>query len=231
MSGHRGVAVLIHGFHLQADEWENVVWGDPSGGTWGRVPAGLRLVLRRRADLIIWGSGGSELAGVKEAQHTFNFAVSRVSVLSELLGLDPDDLKSILGTRSIIDAVSKNTAEEIKQALVVCQDRGLEELFLVSSPTHIARCLQEAQKVKGLSGIDVFGLGCDTCYSGSTASDVVVVEPPHRGDFPCWQTHRYVGAILSLRRQGDDVFEAVLRDFGAMLQARGVVVNWAPIKR
>merc|ERR1719491_1400892 len=58
--------------------------------------------------------------------------------------------------------------------------------LLVSSPTHLPRCLLCACKVIGdepeLFAGPIYASPSDTCYEGATASDVVVVEPPHRGD-------------------------------------------------
>jgi hypothetical protein len=64
-------AILIHGCHLQAEEWENIVWRNPRVGILGRIPRGIQLAIQEKADLIFWGTGASEKDGLKEAEDVF----------------------------------------------------------------------------------------------------------------------------------------------------------------
>lgn len=224
-------AVLIHGCHLQAEGWESIVWGDPKNGVLGRAPKGVRLALRERFDLIYWGTGASKKGDRKESEYTFDYTIAHAGQLSELEGFDPYEVESILRPMSYIDTVSQNTMEEVARAADVCRARGIGRLILVSSPTHIARCLQEAEKLRAaghLGNLEVFATSSDTCFAGATPADVVIVEPPHRGDMPKWQTYRYVRAMFSVMKD-KSAFERLLAEFGALLGRYGVSVGWKPL--
>jgi len=225
-------AILIHGCHLQADSWEDIVWGDPLSGRLGRVTKALKLARQMKTELLYWGTGASEKDGMKEAVYTFTHAVSRCGELPEYQGFDTYEIDSILRSRSYFDTEAQNTADEVRGAMRLCAERGIENLYLVSSPTHIARCMQEAQKIRATSnigGVDVFAVSSDTCFKGSNPADVVVIEPPHRGDMPKWQTHRYATATFQIMRQGNNSFAAYLRRWGDLLAESGVDVTWQPV--
>ena len=57
-------AVLVHGFHLEAPDWDDVVWG---GGR-GRIAHGARVAATQRAAFLIVGSGASAAGGETEAE-------------------------------------------------------------------------------------------------------------------------------------------------------------------
>ncbi len=195
--------VLIHGCHLQAKEWENIVWGNPKGGTLGRAPRGIQLAICEKAELIFWGTGASEKDGMKEAQFAFNYAVVHGCELSEFSGYDPYEIESILRGISFIDTATQNTSQEIECAAEVCHERGITRLILVSSPTHIPRCLSEAEKFRWagkLHGIKIFATASDTCYAGSVPGDVLIVEPPHRGDRPEVPIHLTLRQAMKIGR-------------------------------
>lgn len=221
-------AVLIHGRHLQAHSWENIVWGKPRA--LGQVPSAVELALRHQASLIFWGTGASERDSKKESEYTFGFAMERIEELATMISYEegPEHLRDYLRKFSYVDIKTQNTTQEIEVALQLCHERGIKELYLVSSPSHIARCLQEALKLLAARPeilIRVYATASQTCFANSTAADVVIVEPPHRGDLPLWQTYRYVRAMFSLMRD-TTVFESFLNDFGALLRHYGVTVTW-----
>jgi hypothetical protein len=137
------VGVLIHGCHLQAEGWENIMFGED--GRMGRVPAGLIEAVNRNAKSVFWGTGASQ---------------------------------------------SKNG--------------------IISSPTHIARCMQEACKIQGESkdrSIRVYAKASETCYANTTPSDVVIVEPPHRGDMPKVPFHQTTRKIFAFLQYPDLAFK------------------------
>lgn len=179
--------VLIHGCHLQADGWKDIVWGAPDLDVFGRASAGIRLAVREGA-FIYWGTGASAKDGMKESRYTFEFAVNHVNELRGLTDYMTHEVaKDWLERISFIDEVTQNTTEEIARAVEVCLKYNIDRLILLSSPTHIARCLQEAEKLRAcgkMSTIEVFATASDVCFAHSSAGDVVIVEPPHRGDLP-----------------------------------------------
>lgn len=177
--------VLIHGFHLYATDWENIVWGDPVKSP-GRAAAGITLAVRCEAEFIFWGTGASEKNGMRESQYTLEYAIAHASKLPIFAGYDVYEIESILRPISHTDLTTQNTAEEVKAALQECLKQGVQELYLVSSPTHIARCHQEALKALYSTPlpISVYAHASATCFANSAPADVAILEPPHRGDDP-----------------------------------------------
>ncbi len=181
------IAVLIHGCNLDAPFWKEMVWG-----TWenkGRILCGIEEATRRNAELIIWGSGLATHAGsdVKESHFTFEFALERIELLAKLFATSEEQLRTYLDTTSAFDETSHNTKTEVRNALALCQERHIEELYLVSSSTHIARCLLNAvvlKKEMKLDTLRVYAAPSDSFSEEWRAEDVVVIEPQHRADRP-----------------------------------------------
>ncbi len=202
----KDVAILIHGCHLKADEWEQIVFGE--GNRLGRVPAGIAEAVDRKAKLIFWGTGASASdTGVKESEYTFNQTTGpKLKELASRLKIEPSELLAYLKKVSVVDTASQNTSEEIRAAADKCVEMGIKQLYLVSSPTHIARCLQEACKIKEASQdlpLTLYALPSETCYANSTASDVVILEPPHRGDLPSVPFHQTVQGVFPILRNAE----------------------------
>jgi len=199
-------AIIIHGCHLYATGWESIVWGNPQKRILGRASRGILLAISERPEFIWWGTGASEKGGVKEAQYTFDYALEH---LEELLpgyfetGHDRFAVRKFFQNRSLIDTTSQNTPEETEHAMRLCKQKDVKRLFLVSSPTHIARCLQSAEIVRaqgGFEGLEIFATSSDTCFSDSTPKDVLIVEPPHRGDRPDVPIHKTLRRAMRLGR-------------------------------
>jgi hypothetical protein len=189
------VAVLIHGCHLLAEEWETIVFGTEEG--LGRVPIGIEEAVYKKASLIFWGSGASQdTSGLKESEYTFNQAMGpKLKMLAYHVKKKPKELKDYLSRVSFIDRDSRNTAEEIKAAVRECTLRGIQMIVIVSSNTHVARCYQEACKLKE-STITVYARASATCVAHSSADEVTIFEPPHRGDMPKVPIHQTVKGII-----------------------------------
>jgi hypothetical protein len=210
-------AVLIHGCHVQAREWNTIVLGDYPRGRLGRIPKGLQVADMFAAELVIWGTGASQFEGAKEAEvmRSAGYAYTQIHpTLSKWKCLDE--------AKNHLDTVSQNTADEIAAAGIVCQERGITRLVLVSSPTHIARCHQEALKLRAegkLPGIEIMAMASDTCFADSTPGDVIIIEPPHRGDQPLVPMHLTIRKIFALMK-----VEWVMRGFLADLE--DLIVRW-----
>lgn len=223
--------VLIHGRHLQAPGWEKLVWGDPKDGVFGQASLGVSLASKLGASIIYWGSGASKKDGMFESEYAFAYAVAHGSELPELEGLDAYEIESQLKPKSVFDTTAQNTEDEIEGALRLCRDLGINRLYLVSASTHISRCMLVALQLQERGkapGIDIYARASDVPYVGYTAQDVVVVEPPQRGDAPKWQTFRYVRAMLGIMRKSDAVFAAFLTELGVLLKRYDVQVDWKP---
>lgn len=196
-------AVLIHGCHLYAESWENIIWGKPKNGVFGRASKGLNIAYQEQADLIYWGTGASEKGCLKESWYTFQYAVTHACELEILEGFDVYEIDAILRRKSFIDTEAQSTPEEIANAIALCQRRNISRLILVSSPTHIARCLQEAEKCRAenwqqFQRLRIFATASDTCFANSTPADVVIIEPPHRTDRPQCPIHKVARNIFNI---------------------------------
>ena len=181
-------AVIIHGFHLQAEAWESVMWGDPAKGVYGRIATGLREALRFEADFIFFGTGASNKDGLLEGEYILKFAREHIAELSEFAQWGNEKAVHWLEERAVLELKSQVTKEELLQCATIARERGVERLILVSSPTHILRAHQTAiaefSKSELLSPLlhALYAVASDTSYVGTSVADVMVVEPPHRPD-------------------------------------------------
>ncbi len=200
-------AVLIHGCYLQAENWENIVWGGPSIGRLGRASKGLQVARQEGANFIYWGTGASEKNGIKESQYTFDYAVAHCMELPEFADFNIDDIDPFFISGSFIDTESQTTLQETRSAMKMCMEKGIKRLILVSSPTHIARCLQSAEIVRysgWFMGLEVFAVASDTCYKDSIPNDVLIVEPPHRADRAEVPLHKTLKLAMFARKLDKD---------------------------
>jgi hypothetical protein len=229
-------AVLIHGRHLQTQDWEKIVWGLDDHSL-GQVPVGILMAIQFQADLIYWGTGASQKQNLLESEYTYQYTLNRLAELEKIVADQsksefPVSLSDYLQKVSFLDTQTQDTASEITHALEVCVARGIKRLILVSSPSHIARCHQEAlkQKIKHNLDLTILATASSICFADSEVSDVVIVEPPHRGDMPLWQTYKYVRSIFIIMRQSNEIFEDFLNEFGQLLKKFHVDVTWRPKK-
>ncbi|MCY3714676.1 MAG: YdcF family protein [Gemmatimonadetes bacterium] len=196
----RKTGVLVHGYNLHAALWEDVAWGTPPERI-GRVPMGVFVALSEQADVMVFGSGASEKDGLLESEAAVRLLWDRFDELagfavfkgweSELTrpaaaGGFRQRIESMLH----LDRASKNTRDEIAHAGRIFVDRNVERVILVSSPTHLPRCLRDACAVYGedgaMSGLlrELYAAPSVTGYPGYSADDVTIFEPPHRPDRP-----------------------------------------------
>lgn len=72
MIHHAKTGILIHGRHLQAIEWEQMIWGDVENAKLGTLPTAILAALNEGVDniaLITLGTGAShDETGAPEAQ-------------------------------------------------------------------------------------------------------------------------------------------------------------------
>lgn len=226
-------AVLIHGCNLEAYHWNRIVWGR-SPDRLGRIPKGILLALSEDARLVLFGTGASQEDGLFESQVMARELWERLDQIVEFEAFRPwleaegeqafvERLRTLLESIVVTDTVSQNTREEIENAARVCLARGIERLILVSSPTHIVRCLRDACAIfddeEELAPLRRFMVAAasDTNYMGSTANDVAVFEPPHRLDRPYFNINEFLKRVSEIT-EGDHAsflkrFDRLLRDF------------------
>lgn len=187
--------VLAHGYHVDAQQWHDIVWGAPSDNHLGRVPRAVLTALHQPDPLLLFGTGAPAVDGLLESEHTLRFTRQHRSDLYDLITrsltisrkrsrLLVDDL---LDARSVCERTSTTTRTEVAAALDVGLQQGAAHLTLVSSPTHIARCLQTALTLLAAAprhhrfAGQVAAVASDTTVTGRGPGDIVVLEP---------QTHR-----------------------------------------
>ncbi|MDO8492731.1 MAG: hypothetical protein Q7S34_03775 [bacterium] len=193
MKGLR-VGVLCNGRHVGTEDWEGVVWGRPP--KMGQIPKAIQAVIDFEAILLVFGTGASEKKGVKEAQVMINFMLENINKLTafpffqKMIEQDILGLHNLLWSITIAETTSKNTVEEFNATMQIFKNHGVELIVDVTSPTHASRCMRDAIDATERAGVNltpsrgVVVMPAETHYSGYSISDVVISEPPHRGDSP-----------------------------------------------
>lgn len=213
------VLIVLHGCHLDAQGWEQMIWGEPADGLYGRAPRALMESQKYQDPLIFWGSGGSSLNGITEADHTFKLACERFAELAQFSEHSPESFRAYLTSVTHMNRTATTTTEEIVAAAKICRQQVISKLVVVSSSTHIARCLQEALIAKAdglLPGVEVYATAADTAYAGYSARDTVVVEPPHRGDMPQVAFHENAKRLFQFLRSEKHA-HGLNRDWAALI--------------
>lgn len=225
--------VVVHGCNLRALKWEEIAYGDIPNGKLGVIPTALRAAVEFEALYVMWGTGASERGGVLESEYSYNYACDRFDEINELITNNQghkfyrqkERLRAILDSRSILDTTSQNLREEVGHVLDFCQEKKHEifRIIPVSSRTHIQRCYSVfigalVERNMNLTVIPIFS---DIGFAGATPREVVVVEPPHRGDLPLVPFHKVVPDFFKFLRAEDkelpfhffDDLEALVKDY------------------
>lgn len=183
-------AILCHGCHLQAEDWKKIVWGD--GNKMGRLPHASMLAIQEKASFLVIGSGGSYSSddiGLTEGEVTLKLFKKQISTMNNFkdisdFGLNVTQIEEIMNRIVVCETQSINTVQEIEHACELFSKHGVDRIILVSSPTHIARCIRDACVVLDKMNYNptLLASPSQTCYRGTCAKDLCVVEPGHRGD-------------------------------------------------
>lgn len=214
-------AVLIHGHHLQAPDWEHFVWGEKDLARVGRIPRGIEVAVQEEADVVIWGTGASEDSetGKKESEYTHALASEHASELATYLGVEELVVRDVLEKRSVIQTETTNTKNETYEALQLCKERGIHRLFLVSTPTHVPRCLLTAcQFQEEFPDIVLVGVAAETVTEYWNPKETAVVEPSHRPDRSETPFNLLAKRMASARKYIDEAPE-LYKDIEGLLDA------------
>ncbi len=235
--------VVIHGCNLHIENWRHVAWGD-SPDRPGRIPQGILVALRFDAEVIVMGTGASEApfhfgesddeAPIAEAEYARRYLSEFFDELrqfrvinEELKRSGPESFpawRESLLEKIVLDVRSRNTLEEIENASAIFLERGIGQIVLVSSPSHVVRCLRDAAGLYAREPhfahlqCNLLATPSVTCYEGSTPDDVVVVEPPHRPDRHVLPTHRRIQRMLDLQQMAGGELVNLIEDFDELLQ-------------
>lgn len=193
------IGILVHGRHVEAVGWQNLVWGEPPYKL-GTLPMMVLIALNAgigNVAGIVFGTGASEKDGLKEAEYTKRFLLDHVGQLGEfeLIKKHPGFqsshdmvlLKELFG-KIICETASKNTDQEVANAANFFFTLGVTEVKQVTCGSHASRCQLVQLKVRAAGGIPAGQLwscyGDDMTFADSKVGDVAIMEPPHRGDDP-----------------------------------------------
>jgi hypothetical protein len=176
--------ILIHGCHTGAVNWPNIIWGDPAHNVFGRVSKALTLARGLSGGVqLFMGTGASTAADGKiEARAIRDFCLEQLARAPVDLPFPPNWAEHLLES-AMLDEQSQNTPAELAWAVGQCRERGIKTLYQVSSRTHITRCYHEAVRLNPRD-VRIIPEAADTSFEGYGPEDVVIVEPPHRGDDP-----------------------------------------------
>ena len=197
--------MLVHGCHLGALNWRGIMWGNPPEEM-GRIPKAVSVALQEEADVMVLGTGASEKDGKKEGEYTRDYMLDKFLELSAFSWFSDtalEEARDRLAAISICECCSQNTLEEMEEAARIFKNMGVQKIILVSSPTHISRCIRDALVVlhtPELAGLrrHLYAAASDTSYLGGRVEDVVIFEPPHRGDQQAFLTHYVVKRIFKI---------------------------------
>lgn len=236
--------ILVHGCNVNAENWRHIAWGN-SPGEMGRIPQGLLAALEFNAEVIVFGTGASrkqynfgdsEKTGqiLLEAEYSLAFLESHFDDLMRFKAFadacdcqseaDWQKLQRWLMERIELDLQSTNTVSELREAGERFLRHRCERVVVVSSPTHLIRVLRDASVLYQqdrrfeLFQDRLLAMPCTTCYEGSTAADVVVVEPPHRPDRHVVPTHRRIARMMDLQKLGHEPLIEFLSELDELMQ-------------
>jgi hypothetical protein len=236
--------ILIHGCNLNAENWRTIAWGNAPDHM-GRVPQGLLAAWEFQASVIVMGTGASRKkytfpdsprSGevLVEADYTFEFLkthlddLPRFAAFQKSLAQAPEftweDRKAWFLERIRLEATSSNTVTELLEAGKIFATAGMERVVLVSSPTHLIRVVRDAAQLfyedeQFLSFREhLLAMPSATSYEGSSAGDVVVVEPPHRPDRHVVPTHRRIARMLQLQQLSPSTLVGFIGELDELLQ-------------
>lgn len=221
-----------------------MAWGDPPHRM-GRIPQGVLVARQFQADSIVFGTGASSkefrfddaLSGaLLEAEYSLKYleqnfdnllhfeAFRKAMPEADVAGDDWARFREFILSRIVLDTTCQNTIEEIQAAARIFLEKGIQQSILVSSPSHVVRCLRDAISIYSqdpqLAPIShlIMASPSITCYEGTTPADVVVVEPPHRPDRHVVPTHRRIQRMLTLQKLNHDDLVHLIEEFDDLLQ-------------
>lgn len=190
--------VLLHVYHLETKNWKELVWGDPASDKLGTAAKFAEVLLDIPSDQEVKSvifSGPSKKDGLIEGAYTKKFLLERLDSLIEfptlkkkIESLDSEALRIFKSRVENIESgpIIKNTSEEMQQASEYL--RQCDRVYQVASASHAPRCLKNQIQARAEGRIPKeqpwYTVPSDTFFCGSTADDVIILEPSHRGDDP-----------------------------------------------
>ncbi|CAM9726289.1 unnamed protein product [Ectocarpus sp. 12 AP-2014] len=124
------------------------MWGDEQQQRPGRLPHGARLAWEESACVVVLGTGASERDGVLEGRYALEYLKENWERLGEFReafsGVDLEQMRTAVQPLLVAEVRSQNTRQELLEAGCIFREKNCERVILVSSPTHLPRCLRDA---------------------------------------------------------------------------------------
>lgn len=203
----------MHVNYLQPG-WEELVWGEPEKGLMGTLPKVVQLLLIESSnepitDILMY-TGPSRKDGLTEGEYSKKYLLDHFDQLKDF-----PQLKSMLEKLSQEDLTSLktqleehiqpmeqlvNSADEIINAAKYFTEHGITKVYQIAVASHAPRCIQLQALVRYRHQIPSeqfwYTIAADTTFEGTAPNDVIVAEPPHRGDDPAFGVHPSITDLL-----------------------------------
>lgn len=191
--------MLVHGRHLDAIGWEEMMWGNPERDRLGTLPTAVLSILDvepERFKVVTIGTGASQRPdGTVEAAALQEFLLENYQELDEFDRIRNHPLWDAarlsvreMVEKAILDTASQNTQQEIANAADLFSMFNVKRVVEVTGASHAPRC-QLVQSVARDAGVIPSSqrwslVADDVPFPDTTISKTIVFEQPHRGDDP-----------------------------------------------
>ena len=181
----------------------------------------MAVAVEQRADVIVLGSGGSDIDGKLEAEYTRDFLMEHFLELAQFSlfhGVKVQTIQPQIEEILQPETRSRNTYQEIRLAAEIFKSAEVTNVILVSSPTHLPRCLRDAciifdEDARFASfAQNLYASPSQTSFHGTAASDVAIVEPPHQPNRSKLRKDSLVNRMLKVSIQDEQAFLEDLQD-------------------
>lgn len=206
------IGVLVHVYHLGTDNWEELVWGNPQTDELGTLTTFADQMLTLPFDMTIVPiiySGPSGKAGLSEGGYARRYLLDRIDHLADF-----PRLRQKIETLSAADyqtfiqrlhdlyegPVIKNTSDEIAYGAEYFKKQGAHHVIQIAASTHAPRCIKNQAIARHKGAIDPdqqwYMVTSDTRHIAGPIEDIVIIEPPSRGDDPLKNIHPTLSEVV-----------------------------------
>jgi hypothetical protein len=205
--------VLVHVNYLQPG-WEELAWGIPEKALMGTLPKLVQLLLVESSsepitDILMY-TGPSRKDGLNEGEYSKKYLLDHFDQLGNFPQLKPlleklsekelQALKIQLEEHTFTREQLVNSADEVLNAARYFAEHGITKVYQIAIASHAPRCIQLQALVRHRHQIPSeqfwYTIAADTTFEGTAPDDVIVAEPPHRGDDPARGIHPSITDIL-----------------------------------
>lgn len=179
--------LLVHAAHQNAVNFEELTWGNPLLGVYGRASKALQYIANKPGVQLYLGCGSLGPNQPVVSELVYNLMLEKGGEVAAFAKLGFSAKFDLLKNGVYLDKVSQTTVDEIQNAGRFCSQAGISRLTILSSPTHLPRCLRDALAERERPGstlqrCEIGIVASDTNFADASAASVTIFEPPHRSD-------------------------------------------------